>query len=133
MRVNGRLIVRIAVLIGRLVLQLRAQLRILRDEFLNDTIHTLGCGVDPKWSRRKVLHHFVFIFGISASPCSSLDSIREHILVLLLVRVLLSNLASATVEAALSGLLVLLLSEVCILLQILVGLLVDLWRAVGRE
>ena len=54
-------------------------------------------------------------------------------MVLLLVRVLLSNLASATVEAALSGLLVLLLSEVCILLQVFVGLFVDLWRAVGRE
>jgi hypothetical protein len=54
-------------------------------------------------------------------------------LVLLLVRVLLSNLASATIEAALSGLLVLLLSEVCILLQVFVGLLVDLWRAIGWE
>jgi hypothetical protein len=83
--------------------------------------------------KRKVLHDFVFIFGVSASPCSSLDSIREHILVLLLVRVLLSNLASASVEAALSSLLVLLLSEVCILLQVFVCLFVDLGRAVGRE
>ena len=83
--------------------------------------------------KKEVLHYFVFIFGIATSPYRSLDSIWKHILVLLLVRVLLSNLASATVEAALSGLLVLLLSEVCILLQIFVGLLVDLWRAIGRE
>ena len=52
---------------------------------------------------------------------------------LLLVRVLLPDLASATVEAALSHLLVLLLSEVCILLQIFVSLFVDFWRAIGRE
>jgi hypothetical protein len=83
--------------------------------------------------KKEVLHYFVFIFGIATSPYRSLDSIWKHILVLLLVRVLLSNLASATVEAALSGLLVLLLSEVCILLQIFVGLLVDLWRAIGWE
>ena len=82
---------------------------------------------------REVLHYFVFIFGIAASPYRSLDSIWEHILVLLLVRVLLPDFASATIEATLTGLLVLLLSEVCILLQIFVGLLVDLWRAIGRE
>ncbi len=54
-------------------------------------------------------------------------------MVLLLVRVFFPDLASATIEAALSGLLIFLLSEVCILLQIFVGLLVDLWRAIGRE
>jgi hypothetical protein len=82
---------------------------------------------------REVLHYFVFIFGIATSPYRSLDSIWEHILVLLLVRVLLPDLASATVEATLSGLLVFLLSEVCILLQIFIGLFVDLWRAIGRK
>jgi hypothetical protein len=82
---------------------------------------------------REFLHYVVFIFGIATSPYRSLDSIWEHILILLLVRVLLPDLASATVEAALSGLLVLLLSEVCILLQIFIGLFVDLWRAIGRE
>jgi hypothetical protein len=133
MRVNVGLIVRIAVLVGRLFLQLLAQLRVLRYEFLNDAIDTLGGRVDPKWLKGKVLHDFVFIFGVSSSPCPSLNSIWEHILVLLLVRVLLSNLASASVEAARSGLLVLLLSEVCILLQVFVGLLVDLWRPIRWE
>ena len=52
---------------------------------------------------------------------------------LLLVRVLLSDLASASVEATLSGLLILLLSEVCILLQIFVGLFVDFRGAIWRE
>jgi hypothetical protein len=49
MRVNVGLILRIAVLVGRLFLQLLAQLRVLRDEFLNDAIDTLGGRVDPKW------------------------------------------------------------------------------------